>query len=254
MAEMKLADAIIAGDPPVSSVSSISNIEPTTARLSSKWTPDEDNKLMEAVRAHGAKDWVAIATLVPGRSNQQCRNRWRDALDPSIGRATARTGKWIADEDKKLMDAVRAHGAKDWEQIALLVPGRTHKQCRNRWRDALDPSTGRATAHTGLWTADDNKKLREAVGAHGAKNWKQIALLAPGRTKEQCRKRWRNIDPTTVHMDQWTADEHKKLREVIGAHGAKNWKAIASLVPDRTEEQCRKRWRNVEPTTVRMSQ
>jgi myb proto-oncogene protein len=70
----------------------------------------------------------------------------------------ARTGKWTADEDKKLKDAVPAQGAKNWNDITLLVPGRTLKQCRKKWRDTLDPSISRATARAVKWTADEDKK------------------------------------------------------------------------------------------------
>jgi protein involved in temperature-dependent protein secretion len=36
--------------------------------------------------------------------------RWHDALNPSIGRANKRAGKWIEDEDSKLKEAVQRHG------------------------------------------------------------------------------------------------------------------------------------------------
>jgi hypothetical protein len=48
-------------------------------------------------------------------------------LDPSIGGASGRTGKWTAVEDSKLKNAVQTHGGKNWCAIAALVPGRTEK-------------------------------------------------------------------------------------------------------------------------------
>jgi hypothetical protein len=36
-----------------------------------------------------------------------------------------RKGKWAADEDSKLKDAVQTHGGKNWKTIAALVLGRT---------------------------------------------------------------------------------------------------------------------------------
>jgi hypothetical protein len=105
----------------------------TTAR-NGKWTPDKDNKLKDAVIMHNGKNWFATATLVPGRTRLQCFYRWHNALDPSIGWTTARKGKWTPDEDAKLKDAVQIHGVrKDWTLIVTLVPGRTKKQCCNRW-------------------------------------------------------------------------------------------------------------------------
>jgi hypothetical protein len=42
-----------------------------------------------------------------------------------------RMGKWTADECSKLKGAVQTRGGKSWVEIAILVPGRTDKQCRN---------------------------------------------------------------------------------------------------------------------------
>jgi myb proto-oncogene protein len=74
---------------------------------------------------HGGKDWGAIAALVSSRTRGQCRDRWKDVLDPSIDRANGRTGKWAEDEDINVKDAVQAHGGKNLVAIAALVPGRT---------------------------------------------------------------------------------------------------------------------------------
>jgi predicted lipoprotein with Yx(FWY)xxD motif len=151
------------------------SIGQTTANAG-QWTTDDDKKLKDAVPTHGAKNWEPIAALSPGRTKVQCRKRWYNALDPSIYRATACVSKWTADEDKKLKDTVPTHGAKNWETIAALVPGRTKVQCRNRWHNALDPSIYRATACVSKWTADEDKKLKDAVPRIGRQlpRWSQI--------------------------------------------------------------------------------
>jgi hypothetical protein len=38
----------------------------------------------------------------------------------------------------------------------VLVPGRTQKQCSNRWHDGLDPSIDQATGRTGKWAEDED--------------------------------------------------------------------------------------------------
>jgi hypothetical protein len=105
-----------------------------------QWREDEDNKLKDGVQMHGDKDWAAIAALVPGRTEDQCSNRWHGHLKPSTDGATARSGKWTSDEDNKLKDAVQLHGCNYWDVIAALVPGRTRTQCSSRWHKCLKRS------------------------------------------------------------------------------------------------------------------
>jgi myb proto-oncogene protein len=114
-------------------------------------------------------------------------------LDPSIDRANERTGKWTADEDSKLKDAVQIHGGKNWGAISALVPGRKTMQCNYRWQTTLDPSIDRANESTGKWTEPEDSNLKDAVRTHGGKNWGAIAALVPGRLEKQCGSRWRAL-------------------------------------------------------------
>jgi hypothetical protein len=104
---------------------------------------------------------------------------------------------WAEDEDRKLKDAVQTHRGKNWVAIkALGVPGRTQKQCCNRWCHLLDPSIDRANGRTGKWVEDEDIKPKNAVHTHGGKNWGSIIALVPGRTKSQCCSRWQNLKRT----------------------------------------------------------
>ncbi len=91
------------------------------------WKAEEDAKLTKAVKKHG-KDWVAVAAMVPGRTNERCHLRWVNKVDPANGK---KPGKWSTEEDTKLTEAVKKHG-KDWVAVAKMVPGRTNTQCRER--------------------------------------------------------------------------------------------------------------------------
>jgi hypothetical protein len=62
---------------------------------------EEDAKLTEAVEELG-KDWVRVAAMVRGRTNQQRRYRWVMNLDPNVT-----LGKWTVEEDAKLTGAVK---------------------------------------------------------------------------------------------------------------------------------------------------
>jgi hypothetical protein len=172
------------------------SIDRTTARTTGTWTEDEDIKLKAAVQAHGGKHWAAIAALVSGRTQIQCRSRWHNTLDPSIDQMTGSTGKWKEEEDIKLKAAVQTHGGKNWVTIAALVPGRTRIQCSHRWHDILGPSITRVNGCKGAWKENEDIKLKAAVHMHGGKNWVAIAALVPGRTRRQCWDRWKKyMDP-----------------------------------------------------------
>jgi S-ribosylhomocysteine lyase LuxS involved in autoinducer biosynthesis len=111
----------------------VQTLDPANGKNLGKWSTEEDEKLIEAVKKHGKK-WAAAALMVPGRTDQQCRQRWFRTLDPANGNK----GKWSTEEDEKLAEAVNQHGKK-WVAVALMVPGRTNKQCRERWLNHLDP-------------------------------------------------------------------------------------------------------------------
>jgi hypothetical protein len=115
------------------------DIDWTTERKG-KWTADEDDKLIRAAGKYALTRWKAIAALIPGRTKRQCWNRWQHALDPSIVRISGRAGTWLTEEDDKLVSAVEKHNGKNWVEIAALVPGRTKRQCMDRWHKVLDTS------------------------------------------------------------------------------------------------------------------
>jgi hypothetical protein len=224
------------------------SIDRATERKGSRWTAVEDSKLKDAVETHGGKNWAAIATLVPGRTRNQCRNKWNAALDLDIDRANGRTGsRWTAVEDSKLKDAVVTYGGKNWAAIAALVPGRTRNQCGSRWRDFLNPSIDRAN---GKWSEDEDSKLKDAVQTHGGKNWGLISALVPGRSRLQCTSRWHNtldpsIDRESGRTGKWSEDEDIKLKNAVQTYDdSKNWNKISAVVPGRTSNQCKLRWRD----------
>jgi hypothetical protein len=162
-------------------------------RATDHWTTEEDKKLYRAVTNTCKKkhfeeyrtDWLAVAALVPDRTNVQCWSRWRDVLDRSIDRVSGLKDIWTADEGSTLKDATQTHGA-----TTSLFPRQTEKQLNTIWRDVLDPSIDGTGGHTGQWTADEDIKLGNALQTHGEKNWGVIAALVPGQVEKQCWARW----------------------------------------------------------------
>jgi len=58
-------------------------------------------------------------------------------------------GKWSADEDELLRDAVERYGGKNWKKISEELAGRTDVQCLHRWQKVLRPGLVK-----GPWTQE----------------------------------------------------------------------------------------------------
>ncbi|KAG6829328.1 hypothetical protein H0H92_004931 [Tricholoma furcatifolium] len=100
-------------------------IDPSRKR--GAWTDDEFARLKVAVAAYG-HSWVDVATCMPGRSNEQCRDRWTEHLSL----ASANT-VWSEADDQILEAAVAEIGTR-WKDVSVRVAnGTTGQQCRTRW-------------------------------------------------------------------------------------------------------------------------
>lgn len=216
-------------------------------------TGEEDEKARKnAVETDNGKKFGGITELVSDR---------RSAVDPSSNHTNERTGKWTAKEDSKLKSAVEMHGDENWEAanrckgknwviVSALVPGRTRKQCRDRWKYLVETSINRAAGRTGKWTMYEDDKLKDLVQTHGSKNnWDAIAALVSGRSRSQCMHRWQSglrtsIDRMTNRTGKWTKVEDAMLVCAVEKHDDKNWEAIASMVLFRSKVQCWNRWNN----------
>ena len=93
----------------------------------SKFTPDEDSKLIQLVNQFGENKWSLIVSFMDGRNVRQCRERWRHYLSPSISKAP-----WTMMEDY-LLDQKYAEFGPKWKKIAEFFPNRTDINIKNRF-------------------------------------------------------------------------------------------------------------------------
>jgi hypothetical protein len=95
------------------------------------FTKEEDQVILDFVRANGAKNWNCVASELEGRTPKQCRERWHNHLDPSMHK-----GPWSAEEDQILAEKQAILGNK-WAEIARFMPGRTDTLVKNRWNTSV---------------------------------------------------------------------------------------------------------------------
>ncbi|KAE9089967.1 hypothetical protein PF010_g18780 [Phytophthora fragariae] len=176
---------------------------PTTKR----WTKSQDAALRESVRIHGEKNWKAIAELVPGRNHAQCLQRWRKVLKPGLVK-----GHWSFEEDQ-VLEYLVTQGCNNWGQIAERIPGRTPKQCRERWKNHLDPAINK-----GPYTEEEDSVILTAQARLGNK-WSQIAQLLKGRTEDSVKIRWKSLKQNPSKAAASHA-QHKKNQQQAQAAAA----------------------------------
>ena len=94
----------------------------------SKFTPEEDKKLIELAEKYpnNEQDWVFISSKMPKRSIRQCRERWKNYLDPSLDRS-----EWTPQQDELLMEKVDELGPS-WNAIGRFFE-RSGSAVRNRY-------------------------------------------------------------------------------------------------------------------------
>jgi hypothetical protein len=174
------------------------------------WTLEEDAQLTRRVAKTSKKkfgkeyrtDWLVIAALVPGRTNDQCLRRWGNVLDPSIARGS--TGTWAGDEDiparKKprheeplptITDQSARKTAPPQVSGGLSLPTADNDEVNADTLTDTQSNAGASNRATRrLWTLEEDARLTDAVdnttkkkyGIHYMTHWAAVAALVPGRT------------------------------------------------------------------------
>lgn len=170
-----------------------------------RWTPEQDEMLRNAVEKHNGQNWKAIANLVQGRDHVQCLQRWKKVLQPGLVK-----GMWRKSEDDLLLELMSTTKPKNWADVAQKIPGRTAKQCRERWSLNLDPSINR-----GAWTQAEDELLLKLHYKLGNR-WAEIKRHLKGRTENGVKTRFKSIERAKAKDQEvtWTAELEKQLHDI----------------------------------------
>jgi len=138
--------------------------------------------------------WREISEHFDDRSALQCMQRFEKVLSPDNIK-----GPWCPNEDAQLVELVKQYGGKHWARIASMLPGRTGKQCRERWCNNLDPSLKK-----GAWTPEEDMIILEMHGKLGTR-WAEIAKCLPGRSDNSVKNRWYSTCSRILRQQQEAA-------------------------------------------------
>ena len=99
-------------------------------------------------------------------------------------RSESKRVKFTKQEDAILLEQVNKLGAKKWNTIAQALPGRTSRQCRDRFMNYLNNSLV-----NGPWTEDEDILLEQKYEEYGPQ-WSFITTFFKGRSSNNIKNRW----------------------------------------------------------------
>ena len=95
--------------------------------------------------------------------------------------------RFTEEEDNIIIEDVGDERYPNWNAIAEKIPGKTGRQCRERYQHYLSPKLSREP-----WTPEEDALIRKLHKQYGP-NWAMIAASFGGkRTNNNVKNRWNN--------------------------------------------------------------
>lgn len=113
--------------------------------------------------------------------------------------------RWTKEEDNLLEEVIGNIGTSNWCLVAEMIPGRTGKQCRERYIVHINPSVNRES-----WTEDEDRTLIHFQSVFGNK-WSLMTKFLPGRTTTIIKNRWKWFRHHPDHVEKIKSN-HDELK------------------------------------------
>ncbi|KAK9701851.1 hypothetical protein K7432_011539 [Basidiobolus ranarum] len=202
---------------------------PSEKRVSHKWTEEEREKLMTAVKTFGNR-WSHIAsTLFPGRTPNSCYQMHLILMN------NFKKGPWSAEEDETLRSLTSMEQYRGKWKVISDVLGRSSACCYSRWQSRFKPDV-----KTGRWTEEEDLTLLDGVEKYG-RDWGKIVKDIPGRTGRHALVRYDRVLHPNTKRGKWSPEEDALLLKGCQTYG-RNWTKISESIPGRTRYQLQARY------------
>jgi hypothetical protein len=153
--------------------------QPVLVSQATIWSNEEDDLLKRLIGSTPTVSWSTLSAYFPTKTAAQIASRWDKVLNPRLVK-----GSWTHEEDESIIKYVQEFGDKAWAGLACILPERTGKQCRERYKNHLDTSVNRSE-----WTAEEDQKLLQLHETYG-NSWTKLASFFEGRTDNCIKNRW----------------------------------------------------------------
>ncbi|KAG0249779.1 Myb-like DNA-binding domain protein [Mortierella polycephala] len=207
------------------------------AKKMGRFTEKERSLLEAAIETFGEDaGWGLIASHVPGRTANQCRQTWNYSRTHHI---QMHDESWTKQDRERLKNAVARFGTKKWTLVSDFVVGKTPNQCRNEWQVKSDPTMKR-----NRWSGKETDLLMElVVELMGREEKEEEVSRVAAFTKSQREKEEGGGDGED--KDSRVQSGKIKFEDPMPRFKGKrkiDWKEVAKGIDGRTAEQCRLRF------------
>jgi hypothetical protein len=144
---------------------------------------------------------------------------------------------FTADEDTRLTDLVKELGDRAWNEIEKRMPGRSCRQCRERWNLYLSP-----TVSNDPWTPEEDAQLMQLYQGYGPR-WTVIANHFPKRTPNNIKNRQKQLQRRSQRIARLTPAQITTFLPRTVQNHTKNGIVIPrSQIPDGTPTPADGKW------------